>query len=68
MINLEQLESMGYFIENVDGLNRVYRIKNSFGDLIATAYKESGLVDVQKGKIFNYKIELQKGLKSMVQP
>lgn len=66
-ISFDELKEMGYIIENVDRINRAYRIKNERGDLIATAFKESGLVLLQRGKIFNYKLNLETWLKGIKQ-
>ena len=63
--NIESLINLGYDVENVGNLNRVYRVKNSYGDLIATGFKESGLVIIETGKIFNYSVEFKKLLTNL---
>lgn len=59
--NIKELERIDYVIENID--NRVFRIKNSYGDVVASIFVKSGFIEIPKGKIFNYKKEVQEGIK-----
>ena len=61
MQNINDLKNLGYIIENVQ--NRLFRIKNSYEDNIATIYINSGFIEVENGKIFNYKNEVREAIK-----
>ena len=63
MKNINDLENLGYILENAQ--NRIFRVKNSYGDIIATIYVYSGFIDVPIGKIFNYKLEVRESIKKI---
>ena len=63
VFNLDYMINLGYIFENVDNINRVIRIKNSYNDIICSVFIESGFLDMQPGKIFNEKLSLLAALK-----
>lgn len=63
MKNINELLHFGYSIENFE--NRIFRIKNSYGDLIASIFVNSGAIIIPEGKIFNYKLEIREAIKKI---
>jgi hypothetical protein len=62
MENINELLNFGYNLENLD--DRIFRVKNSYGDTVATIFVKSGFIEIPKGKIFNYKNEVREGIKA----